>query len=287
MRWTFPQVDVAGARVPQDVGPTRGGSHPRGHGWLTGRCIWHWLGFFVLVLMLTACEGADVAAWKEAQAVGTAEAYEAFLAAHPKSSLRRVALDQLDEPHFEQAKLQNSEAGWRNYLKQHPEGRHVSEAEHALELLMFFQAVDVGTLQALEGFLASFPESTFSEAVKTRIRQFPVLSKLELSKAEVIPVNLLGNPNGKKDGLGIYATLTNRSDRPLRRVIVKYLLLLPDGRLWDQRDVSPVRIEGEEGPLSWKEPLKPGDSRRFWTHIRRHPPEWKQHYKLFVSSVEY
>lgn len=238
------------------------------------------------MLLLSGCDGEAQKDYDAAKAIDKPEAYDAFIQKHPDSDMVRFALLKLDDYHYEQARLKNDEGTWRRFLAQHAVGKYVAEAQAALEQLLYFRAIENGTKQALDAFVQEFPTSNFTPILQKRIANLPILSKLSLADVKIQPANLQDNPKGPKDGTGFFITLKNDSEIVLKRVVVKLLLLHPDGRVWDQREIIPVMGAGEWGPRAYKSPLKPGDSRRFSYVTQRLPPDWKQDYTLFVLSFE-
>ena len=85
---------------------------------------------------------ADAAAWQEAVAINTEEAYHGYLRLEPagrfvddaQAALARIAEERIaaDDALFQAAAERDAIEGYRDYLTQLPEGRHISEAEEAI-----------------------------------------------------------------------------------------------------------------------------------------------------------
>ncbi|MGH8326648.1 MAG: SPOR domain-containing protein [Steroidobacteraceae bacterium] len=91
---------------------------------------------FLLLLLLTACSRAQQD-WRVAQQVGTAQAYEVFVARHPDSELASVARERAaqltEQAAWQEATRANTVAAYRDYLATYPNGSWSQDARIRME----------------------------------------------------------------------------------------------------------------------------------------------------------
>lgn len=100
-------------------------------------------------------------ALKDAEAIDTEEAYNAFLKSYPRAvpSLQRQAKEHLSHLAFLQACERNTIGAYEFFIDQHPNGLDVKEATRRRNALAYEQARKQNTLTALRTFIDQYPEA--------------------------------------------------------------------------------------------------------------------------------
>lgn len=240
----------------------------------------------LLLVCLSACTGQDVEDFKAAQVANSTEAYEAFIKKHPSSPLRRPAADFIDEPHFEEARALDTAEAWEKYLQWHPEGHHAAEAQDRLERSLYYSAVLSDERAPLETFLTRFPTSLFKQVVAKRLEQWALFSTVEVNVRGIEPTRVTEGVQGPRKGWQFLATLQNGSERTLKRVEVKLVILDGKGRVWDERQLLPVLPAHKEGERSYQKPLSPKQKRDFKYATARVPEDFNQQFRLYIHRIE-
>ena len=100
-------------------------------------------------------------ALQDAEAINTAEVYNNFLKAYPRSvpSLQRQAKEHLSHLAFEEATTQNTISAYEMFVEQNPEGADVEEAIRRRNALAYEQAKATNSLTAFQTFINRYPEA--------------------------------------------------------------------------------------------------------------------------------
>ena len=123
------------------------------------------------------------ARWMVAYALGTAEAFQAFLESHPDgefasqahSRIRAIEAQRHEPRDWETAESVNTAASYEQFLKNHPRGKFAEQAEFRL-------AGIEDTPDAFESYLARYPRGSLAEEARKRLR---VLYQQELKDITV------------------------------------------------------------------------------------------------------
>jgi hypothetical protein len=121
---------------------------------------------------------------RKAQAAGTVEALDGFLARHPSGPLADQAKGLKEQLLFDRAKAARSVAAYEEFLKAYPAGALATAARVGIEELHYGEAQAVGTIEAYEDFLRQHPQGTLREQVRQALDRLLPEAALILS-AEV------------------------------------------------------------------------------------------------------
>jgi hypothetical protein len=88
-----------------------------------------------VVVLAAACCSPTMSDWQSAQKTNTVEAYQRFVAKHPRATQVGEAKLAIDGLEWEAAKRQNSVDACARYLEKHSEGRFAGEARRLSEEL--------------------------------------------------------------------------------------------------------------------------------------------------------
>jgi hypothetical protein len=133
--------------------------------------------------VLNVCSDPSEIAWRTL-APGKAGDLQTFLYTYPNSHRRweaQKALDLLDDRSWASALQSNAIAGFEDYLKLFPDGRHHNEARTALEerrksrdneaFAAFRQAMKSNNIELLRAFLEKYPNSRYKPVAQREIKR--------------------------------------------------------------------------------------------------------------------
>ncbi|RMG92418.1 MAG: hypothetical protein D6706_16840 [Chloroflexi bacterium] len=132
--------------------------------------------------------------WQEAVAGNVTSLYERYLRLHPDGKYVTEAESQLDALRWQQATSANTIRAYQDYMRQHPNGAHLLEAEANITALRsdpapYEQALQKGTLMALQQFLTNYPGHEMEEEARLVLQEIKegrdLVSLLEEKKVEI------------------------------------------------------------------------------------------------------
>ena len=150
---------------------------------------------------------ADHAAFRNATTLGTAEAYENYLASFKNGAFVQEAKRRrdrsLDREAFAKAEFSNTAQGYREYLSDHPTGEYRKSGEERVPRLdreEFNHAVQIDTVQAYENYMSMNPNGAFVDEAKNRRGKAFDRGEFERAKAlntiQAYEEYLTANPTG-------------------------------------------------------------------------------------------
>lgn len=126
----------------------------------------------IALLLIAACNAAE-SDWRDAQKRDTAAGYESFTREHPESPHAAEARSRAESIHtagvIDSAIRSKMIEGLAAVIAQYPRHPDTSRARELLERLRFDDAVRHGTVAEMEAFVADFPQSHHSGALRPRI----------------------------------------------------------------------------------------------------------------------
>lgn len=188
-------------------------------------------------LLNTTIHEVCALALKDAEAVNTEEAYNAFLRAYPRAvpSLQRQAKEHLNHLAFEQAVAVNTIEAYESFVEQHPGGLDVKEAVSRRNALAYEQAVAKNTLDAYREFINRYPEA---ESVPDAWQRIYAIALADAQRA------------GKADALAAYISTYPESPYARQQLAVqaddKYAALIRQGDWISLKDKAAKRKDPME-----------------------------------------
>ena len=131
----------------------------------------------LLAVMVTSC-GNPESDLKKAEQANTEQGYQDFIKRHPDSPLVAQAQTDLEKVVYEAAKRAGASSGFENFLSRFPKSPLDKQAQVDLETTEYDQAKRAGTTLAYEAFLNRFPNSTLTSQAQTD------LETLEFNRAK-------------------------------------------------------------------------------------------------------
>ena len=126
------------------------------------------LAILAITALLAGC-ATEYAAYEEAQAANTVEAYKAFLAEFPDGVNKAAAEERIDAMEWDVAEAENTAEAYEAYLAAHPDGRHAQDAQLAAPKLGW-QVADYSADKAqVESFLEKYGNSAYAKKAKDRL----------------------------------------------------------------------------------------------------------------------
>jgi peptidylprolyl isomerase len=71
---------------------------------------------------------------------------------------------------WRQARKQRSVAGYQEFIRQYPDGKHTKQAWNAIDALSYQKAYKAKTPEAFRQYLSQFPQGNFADNAKTQIK---------------------------------------------------------------------------------------------------------------------
>lgn len=125
--------------------------------------------------LLVSCATME-GSWKWSQRNNTIESYENFVKSYPDSSyitLAKIRIEDLrEEKAFNDAEAKNSVAAYREFIQKYPIGKFTEDARKrmtASDLEAFSKTCRIGTIQAFQGFIESYPSSKYLTIANDRV----------------------------------------------------------------------------------------------------------------------
>lgn len=239
------------------------------------------------LVLLVAC-GDDFA---DAQALGTIEAFEAYLEANPNGRYRIEAESQLETLYLDEARANPSLEAYDRYLERWPKGVLRDKAVEEREQYLYEWAKQNGKAAAWDRFLKEYPRANDKRLreAKRRREVAGYVEHLAWTELTIEPANLAEDPDGPKDGFAFSMDVTNNGEKTIKdlRFTIDYLDKLDrtlDSREWPVvAERWPVPMEEEK-----KVPMKPGETRTWlWTSANPDPKYWANKARVTPSRIAF
>ena len=222
----------------------------------------------LLLLLSTGVVGCGDG-FADAQAAGTIEAFEQYLADNPDGRFKLEATAQLETLYLERARKEKTLAAYDAYLERFPEGDIREKVLAEREKFLFEDAKRTATVAAWDQFLTEYPKAK-KERLKEAKRLKTVAEyrdQLSWTDLTIEPVNLAENPDGPKDGWGFSMEVTNNGDKTIEDLRFTIEYLTADDNVLDAREWPVVAANwGVPMEEEKKVPMKSGETRTwFWS----------------------
>jgi hypothetical protein len=178
----------------------------------------------------------DENAWKDAESLGTLEAYKKYVSDFPYGDNRGKALDIIKEleviqPEWNRALRNNSPESYRNFLRSFPYSSYANQAReklNQLESAEWNKAKRRDRISAYEEYLSIFPDGNHSEEAEKRVIDIEVDAIFKGDHGTLPPMNRIssGYSYSTTNNIEIYNntsyTLTVRySGTDSRKIVIK------------------------------------------------------------------
>jgi hypothetical protein len=129
-----------------------------------------------ITIFLLGC-ATTIKDWHNTKSIGTIEAYEQFLRAHPNSDQAKIARSQLTKLRptvaWSQAESENTIAGYTEFLDKYPQSEQANQAKEKLKLFQAEQDWErmksAGTIEAYNDFIKKHPTSKYVPMAQQKI----------------------------------------------------------------------------------------------------------------------
>jgi len=238
-----------------------------------------------LCFTLTACDP-----FPQVEKEDTIEAYEAYLKEHKDSTYELQAKTRLEELYLEEAREQQTLEAYDRYLKRWPSGVFKTKALGERQSMLLQWAERDHTPESYKKFLDEYP--TADKRIKKKIRKAMHASKfvdqLAIGEARIERVNLAEDPEGPMNGWGIWADVTNNTDRSLSYLQLTVFYLDEKGEVIGQ-DRWPAVAPSYGVPMEEekKVPIKPGETRTWEWTTGDIPETWSKGVTLRASALTF
>ncbi len=244
---------------------------------------------------MMACSG-ESAAYKEACAANTAEAYESYLEQFPEGMSASDVKHRLDLVDFESAEKAATVASYEGYLEKHPEGRFADNARDEARKLAWAAAEAANTVDALVEFKTNYGTGAMGMTADKRLEALRyAATSVKIEELVVERLNIGGDRRAEPNGYAIRAKFTNAGERSCKVMKVRVVFKGEDGNAVEQRNefiATPSHPMGIPIPERLKLPFGPAEERMFEYLIGDDTakPGWKadaEHVTVEVTEIDF
>jgi hypothetical protein len=219
------------------------------------------------ILAITALLGgcaSEFAAFEEAKAANTLEAYQAFLTEYPDGVNKAAAVERIDNMEWTVAESENTAEAYEGYMSAHPDGRHLQDAQLAAPKLAWQVADYSGDKAQVEGFLEKYGRSAYAKKGEARL----ALLELGPKHLEVGPTRL---EEGGKNRWTVAADVKNVGQVDVITAEFRVAWRNGDGRVSRSKEWFLVveKSDRYDAADELVAPLVPGETRPFTFSFRR------------------
>ena len=228
----------------------------------------------------------------DAQKVDTIAGWEAFVKDNPKNPKRSLAEVRLEELYLKAARDGKSLEGYDTYLQKFPKGQMAAAATKERREFLMEWARETDTPDAWEKYIAEYPtgNSKAQREAKRRLNMAKNKDAISFGPVKMEQVNLAEDPNGPLNGYGFYVDVTNKSDKPIKRLNVQISYLSDDGSVLKRASWPAVAQRLPAGlpmPEGFNKPIAPGESRQWeWTDGEM-PKGWSKKAKVAATDIKF
>ena len=247
--------------------------------------------------------------YKEAQTIGTVEAYDAFIAEYASSSRVFEANMAIEKILTDKARESQKPEDFDVYLNRY-EG---NPPTRSLYDKMVDERADARWTQALENnsvesyklFITEYkterPEAVRKARKRLKVAEYA--KGLKLGPMEKIQVNLSDDPNGPLNGWQFETEFTNSGEKTLDSLLLRISYLNADGEVIKFKDYTAVgcgdycqrmfvfedkSYEKQDPDIARiRPPMKPGETRQFVKSTGDVPPDWSKQIKAEFVSIKF
>ncbi|MCO4747525.1 MAG: hypothetical protein KC912_22180 [Proteobacteria bacterium] len=241
-----------------------------------------------LILAITATLiGCDN--FSAVQKADTIEAYETYIADNPESRMMLQADTRLQELYLKKAKEDGTLEGYDAYVQKFPEGIYVEKAMKEREEFLWTWAKAEDNEAGWTKYLEEYPRADKKKKKEARqaIAMDQYRGKLTLTDPRIERVNLAEDPEGDKNGWGIWVDVTNGGEKTIQDLRLRATFFEGDDKLGDA--LWPVVAKNWGVPMEEekKVPMKPGETRT-WFWMDASPEEsWGQKVTIVPARITY
>jgi hypothetical protein len=105
----------------------------------------------------------------KAYLLGSADAFEDFIARFPKSELRHEAQRVIDGLIYRPYKIRGSVEAFEEFMRNYPENSYFRSARERRDRLLFERASRVGRINALSVFMGSYPDNLYLKEAESMV----------------------------------------------------------------------------------------------------------------------
>ena len=254
----------------------------------------------VLVLALlgaaiVACSG-ESAAYKEACAANTAEAYQGYLEQFPEGLSAADVKHRLDLVDYEAAEAAATPEAYQAYLEAHPDGRFADGARDEARKLSWAAAEEANSVDAMVAFKNEYGTGAMGITADKRLEALRyAATSVKIEELVVERVNISGDRRAEPNGHVIRAKFTNSGERSAKVMKLRVVFKGEGGESVDRKTefiATPSHPMGIPIAERLKAPFAPGEERMFEYLIGDDTakPNWKadaEHVTVEVTEIEF
>lgn len=189
----------------------------------------HWSTWFVALAMfgvcLSACNGESTA-YTEACTADTPEAYQQYMEQYPDGLHVADVRHRLDLADYEIAEKAKTTAAYEKYLEDHPEGKYADKAMDRAKNLAWEEAEKVNTVEAMVAFKEKYGAGAFGLKADTRLAALRyALTSVQFADVVVERIHVGGDRRAEPNGYAIRTTATNSGEKACKVMKVRVVFL--------------------------------------------------------------
>ncbi len=244
---------------------------------------------------IVACSG-ESAAYKEACAANTADAYRGYLEQFPEGLSSADVKHRLDLVEFETAEKAATVEAYEGYLEAHPDGRFADNARDEAKKLAWAAAEEANSVDAMVDFKTKYGTGAMGITADKRLEALRyAATSVKIEELVVERVNISGDRRAEPNGHVIRAKFTNAGERAAKVMKLRVVFLGEDGGSVDRKTefiATPSHPMGIPIPERLKAPFGPTEERMFEYLIGDDTakPGWKadaEHVTIQVTEIEF
>ena len=198
------------------------------------RCFFWMVLISLSALLFVACSGENQA-YTDACAADTAESYKGYIEQFPDGMHIADVRHRLDLKDFNAAEAENTAAAFEKYLADHPDGKYADNAMDEAKNLAWNEAEKANTVDAMVAFKEKYGTGAFGLKADTRLAALRyAATSVRFEEMVVERINVGGDRRADPDGYVVRAKVTNSGEQSCKIMKVRIVFLDADINQADQ-----------------------------------------------------
>ncbi len=200
------------------------------------RSMMTWLvGLAMAGTLLVACSGENTA-YTEACAKDTPESYRGYIEQFPDGMHVADVRHRLDLAEYGIAEKEGTAASYEKYIEDHPEGKYIDNALDKAKNLAWDEADLANTVEAMVAFKEKYGTGAFGIKADARLEGLRyAVTSIQIEELALERVNVGGDRRADPDGWSIEFKALNGGERTAKVVKMRVVFTNENGKIIDVR----------------------------------------------------